>query len=81
VSSTRARTLAASEAKVGEFCSLRPALDVPKLNVKASTFKTCKKVCFFVESRSKDVKDCLQTGEKRMLLFGNKAAALAPRAQ
>ncbi len=60
VSSTRARTLATSEVKIGEFCSLHPALGVPKLNVKALTFKTCKKVCFFVESRSKDVKDCLQ---------------------
>lgn len=26
--------------------------DVPKLNVKAATLKTCKKVCFFGESRS-----------------------------
>ncbi len=35
VSPTRARTLAASEAEVREFCTLRPALEVPKLNVKA----------------------------------------------
>jgi len=52
VSSTRARTLATSEAKIEKSCSLRSTLDVSKLNVKALTFKTCKKVCFFIEAEA-----------------------------
>ena len=35
VSSTRARTLAASKAEVRKLCNFHPALEVPKLNVKA----------------------------------------------
>jgi hypothetical protein len=45
----RARTLAASEAEVREFYSLYLALDISKLNIKVSTFKTYKKVYFFVK--------------------------------